>query len=322
MKEIKNYPINLLEVIKARKVISNYLKPTNLIEYPNLSKKIGANIYVKHENHNPTRSFKIRGGINIMHHLKQKDIKEVITFSTGNHGLSIATSAKLLGLNATVVVPNSNNSTKNEMIKDTKATLIEAGKTFEEASKVVEDIVKQNNAYYAHPADEPHLINGVGSEFLEILEDLPNIDAIILPLGGGSEVAAAATVFKSLKPEVEIYAVQAKNSCAAYKSWKEKKIIRSSNTTFAGGFATGIGYKTPFNIYKDKLTDFILLSEDEIYQGIKLAKEYTNNIVEGAGGSTIIAALKLKDKLQGKNVVLQYSGANPTLEELKKSEGY
>jgi len=322
MEHIKNYPINLLEVIKARKIVNSYLKPTNLINYPNLSRDIGVDIYIKHENHNPTRSFKIRGGINLMYHLKQNNIKDVITFSTGNHGLSISTSAKMLGLNATVVVPNGNNITKNNMIKDTGAKLIEGGDTFEDASKVVEEIVKQNDAYYAHPADEPHLINGVGSEFLEILEDLCDIDAIILPLGGGSEVAAATTVFKALKPDIEIYAVQAEQSCAAYKSWKEKKILSSSNTSFAGGFATGIGYETPFNIYKNALSDFVLLSEDEIYKGIKLAKEYTNNIVEGAGASTIMAAIKLKDRLKGKKVVLQYSGANPTLEELKVSEKY
>lgn len=322
MDSIKNYPISLLETIKARKVISNYLKPTNLIAYPNLSREIGANIYVKHENHNPTRSFKIRGGVNLMYHLKQYGIKDVITFSTGNHGLSVATSAKMLGLNATVVVPTGNNPTKNSMIKDTGAKLIEGGATFEDAAKVVEEIVKKSDAYYVHPANEPHLINGVGSEFLEILEDLPNIDAIILPLGGGSEVAAATTVFKSLKPEVEIYAVQAKESSAAYQSWREKRIVLSTNKTFAGGFATGIGYETPFNIYKNSLTDFVLLSEEEIYYSIKFAKEYTNNIVEGAGGSTIMAAIKLKEKLQGKNVVLQYSGANPTLEELRLSEKY
>ena len=322
LQKFKNYPISILEILLARKVVSYHLKPTNLKYYKKLSDMVGGNIYIKHENTNPTNSFKIRGGINIMHHLKKHNINDVITFSTGNHGLSVAASAKIVGINATVVVPNGSNLVKIEKIKELGATLIEGGNNFEEASKVVEKISKENSSYFVHPADEPHLINGVGSEFLEILEDLPSIDAIILPLGGGSEVAAAITVFKAFKPSVKIYAVQAKASKAAYLSWKNGTIQSSENTTFAGGFATGIAYKTPFEIYKDKIDDFILLSEEEIYQGIKIAKEYTNTIIEGAGSSTIIAAIKLKEQLQGKNIVLQYSGANPTKEEIIESENY
>jgi threonine dehydratase len=322
LQTIKNYPVSLLETLQARKVVGHYLKPTNLIHYANLSHHIGADIHIKHENHNPTRSFKIRGGINLMHHLAAHHIHDVITFSTGNHGLSIAASAKMLGIAATVVVPEGNNPVKNAMIEDLGAELVVGGKNFEEASKVVETICQEKESYYAHPANEPHLINGVGSEFLEILEDLPTIDAIILPVGAGSEVAAASIVFKALKPDVKIYAVQAESSQAAYLSWRDKTIRSASNTTFAGGFATGIGYELPFSIYKDSIDTFVLLTEEEIYQGIKYAKHCTKNIVEGAGASTLMAAIKLKDQLQGKKVVCQFSGANPTHEELEKSESF
>jgi threonine dehydratase len=315
----KQYPISIAEALKARKYVYQYLTPTALIRYENLSSLLNAEIFVKHENHNPTGSFKIRGGINLMHHLKDSNVDGVITFSTGNHGLSIAQSATWLGLNATIVVPESNNPAKNRSIKSTGATLIEAGRTFEEASMVVEALVNEHALYYAHPANEPHLINGVGTEFTEVMETLPDLDAIVLPIGAGSEAAAATVVLKSIKPDIQIFAVQAEKSRAAYQSWKSGGIVTSENSTFAGGFATGIAYEIPFGIYKDNLADFILLSEEEVYQGISLAGYYTHNLVEGAGASTIMAAIKLRDQLKGKKVVLQFSGSNASADEIRKA---
>ncbi len=254
-----------------------------------------------------------------MHHLKQSGIKEVVTFSTGNHGYSVATTAAWSGMQATVVVPENTNPTKKENIKLTGANLIEAGSTFEEASKVVEEIVAKTGSYYVHPADEPHLINGVGTEFIEIIETLPDIDTMIVPIGAGSEAAAAVTVLQAINPKIKIYAVQAACSSAAHDSWKSGTIQKKSNTSFAGGFATGTGYQTPFTIYKDALEDFILLSEEEIYAGIALAAHYTKSYLEGAGGATIMAALRLQKELCGKRVVLQYSGCNASTEEIQKA---
>ena len=306
----KNYPISYLEVLKAREHVYGFLTPTQLTGYENLSSTLGADIFVKHEDHNPTGSFKIRGGVNLLQHLKQSGIKGVITFSTGNHGLSIAQAAAWLGIKATVAVPVGNNPVKNRAIKATGATLIEAGKSFEEASSVVDELAEKENLYYAHPANEPHLINGVGSEFFEIIEKLPDLDAVVLPIGAGSEAAAAITVLKTVNPAIDIFAVQAEASNAANRSWKGGKIVSSINTTFAGGFATGTAYEVPFQIYRDQLADFVLLSEEEIYQGIALAGYYTHSFIEGAGAASIMAAIKLKEKLKGKKVVLQFSGCN------------
>jgi threonine dehydratase len=319
--EIKEYPVSLAEVIKAKQAVYDHLIPTPLTRYEGLSSLLNADIYIKHENHNPTGTFKIRGGVNLMHHLKSACIEGVITFSTGNHGLSVATSASLFGINATIVVPENNNVSKNRKIRGTGAELIEAGKNFEEASRVVEEIVKERNLYYVHPANESHLINGVGTEFLETFEKQPDIDAFIIPIGAGSEAAAAVTVLKAINPNIKIYAVQAESSPAAYLSWKSGVIKSAENTTFAGGCATGVGYEKPFGIYKDHLEDFVLLSEDEIYQGIAMAGYYTQNLVEGAGGSTIAAAIKLKEKLKGQKVVLQFSGCNESPEVIQKAYG-
>ena len=319
MDELKNYPISIIEIIRANNVISKYLKPSQLIRYESLSKLIGCNIYVKHENQNLTGSFKIRGGINVMSHIKEKGIKGVITFSTGNHGLSVSTAANLFDIPAIVVVPKGANEAKIQLIKNAGAEVIEAGQNFDEAALVVDEISKSKGYYYVHPANEPHLVNGVGTEFVEIVNQLAEVDAIILPLGGGSEVASAVVALKALKPEAQIYAVQAELSCAAYQSFKQKKIVTRENKTFAGGFATGTAYETTFEIYKDSLTDFVLLSEEEIMNGIALAAFHTRNLVEGAGSSTIMAALKLKEQLKGKNVVLQFSGANASVDEIRKA---
>ncbi len=322
MDALKEYPISLAEAIRARGIVQGFMKPTQLLYYEGLSELIGAKIFVKHENHNPTGTFKIRGGINLMSHLKNRSTKGVITFSTGNHGLSVAASAQWFGLKAVVVVPENNNPAKNRKIIEAGAELIEAGKTFEEASLTVEKLCQERGLYYVHPADEPLLINGVGTEFLEIIEDLPDIDVMFVPLGGGSEAAAAITVLKTIRPAIDVIAVQAKNSSAACQSWKSKTICMAENTTFAGGFATGKAYETTFNIYRDGLTDFHLLSEEEIYTGMAMAYHYTHNLAEGAGGSTLMAAYNLREQLQGRTVVLQMSGCNASPEEIETMLSY
>jgi threonine dehydratase len=208
---------------------------------------------------------------------------------------------------------------KNRAIKESGAELIEAGSTFEEAAATVEQLCQERELYYAHPADEPHLINGVGTGFLEIIEDLPDIDVMIVPLGAGSEAAAAITTLRALRSDVRIVAVQADSSPAAYNSWMEKRICSAQNKTFAGGFATGKAYEIPFAIYKSGLDDFVVLTEKEIYESIGMAFYYTHNLAEGAGASTTGAAFKLKDYLRGKKVVLQMSGCNASPDEISKA---
>lgn len=278
MQNLKDYPISLAEVIRASTIVADYMSPSQMINYPVLSKLLGMNIWVKHENQNITGSFKIRGGLNLLSNVQQKGLAGVVTFSTGNHGLSVATAAMLHRLPAVVVVPEGANPVKTTLIREAGAQVIEAGKHFDEAALVVDAIACERGYYNVHPANEPHLINGVGTGFLEVFRSLPEIDAIVLPLGGGSEVAAAVVTLKALKPEVEIYAVQAELSCAAYKSWLTGKICESDNNTFAGGFATGTAYDTTFALYRDHLTDFVLLNEQEIMKGIALAAYHTHNL--------------------------------------------
>ncbi len=312
-----NEPISLAHVLGAREIIRTHLSPTPLRQYPSLDRHIGARVYVKHENHNPTGTFKIRGGINLMHHLAIQGVSGVTTYSTGNHGTSVAASARLFGLTATVVVPEGSNPLKVQAIKDAGAELIEHGKDFEASGQKVAQLVEERGLYFVHPANEPHLINGVGTEFLEILEMVPDLDVMIVPIGAGSEVSAAITVLKQIRPEIEIVGTQAEASRAAYLSWKAGEIVTAPNTTFAGGVATGTAYAVPFALYKDALADFVLLSEAELYEGIALAAHHTRNLTEGAGSACLRAAFKIRDHLAGKKVAIQMSGGNASGVELQ-----
>lgn len=309
--------ISLAQTMGAREIIRIHLSPTPLRQYPSLNRHIGAQVYVKHENHNPTGTFKIRGGINLMHHLVRSGRKGVITYSTGNHGASVAASARMFGMNAVVVVPLASNPLKVQAIRDAGAELIEHGKDFEEAGRKVGQLVEERGLYFVHPANEPHLINGVGTEFLEIIEKVPDLDVMIVPLGAGSEASAAISVLKKIRPEIQIIAVQTEASQAAYRSWKAGEIVSAPNATFAGGVATGTAYDIPFSLYKTALADFILLTEEELYQGIALAAYHTRNLTEGAGSACLRAAFKIRDQLSGKKVALQMSGGNASGVELQ-----
>lgn len=312
------------DIIAARKVVARFLKQTPLIYYPELSERLGFQAYIKHENHHPTGSFKVRGGLNFMHHLPQAQReKGVLTATRGNHGQSIAYAATQFGVNATVVVPYGNNPEKNSAMRAFGAELIEHGNDFDEALALCETLQAERGLYYVHPCMEPGLFHGVGTYSLEIFESLPNVDAIIVPIGGGSGCCGAITVAKAINPKVKIIGVQAENAPAIYRSWKTGRCVETDSCdTIADGLATRVPFSLPFSIIKKGIHDMVLLSEEELKEGIRLALRWTHNLAEGAGASPIAAAHKLTDTLAGKHVVMVMSGGNLDTETLKKVLGY
>ena len=306
-------------IIAARRVVAQFLKPSPLIHYPELSEKLGFHAYVKHENHNPTGSFKVRGGLNFMHHLPQTQReKGVITATRGNHGQSIAYAAAQFGVNATVVVPHGNNPEKNSAMRAFGAELIEHGVDFDEARELCETLQAARGLYYVHPCLEPALFHGVGTYSLEIFESLPNVDTIIAPIGGGSGSCGAITVAKAINPNTKVIGVQAENAPAVYLSWKAGRLIETDScNTVADGVATRVPFSLPFSIIKDGIHDIVLLSEAELQEGIRLALRWTHNLAEGAGAAPLAAAHKLADTLAGQHVVMVMSGANLDTETLK-----
>lgn len=306
------------DVLDARRVITPYLTRTPLYHYPALSELLGCQAYVKHENHQPIGVFKVRGGINLLSRLSDQDKKRgVITASTGNHGQSIAYAAKLFGVRAIVAMPKGANPDKVDAMRRMGAEVLFHGKDFDQAREYVEDLAKKEGYRHIHAANEPHLIAGVGTMALEILEDLPGVEMIIVPVGGGSEASGISIVTKALSPKTEVIGVQSEAAPAAYLSWKAGTPQSTDYMrTFADGLATRRGFELTVKIMHQHLNDFVLVSDEEIRRAIIWMLKGTHNLVEPAGAAPLAAALKLRARLQGRKIALILSGANITVESL------
>lgn len=310
--------LSLADVEDARHVVYQHMRPTPLIHYPLLSQELGVQAYIKHENHTPIGAFKIRGGINLMAHLARQKVPGVITATRGNHGQSVAVAAHWYDIPATVVVPEGNNPEKNALMRAQGAQLIEHGKDFDEARSLVEQLQHERGLYYVHPANEPLLITGVGTYWLEVCEDLPDLDVALVPVGGGSGICAAITVLKALRPTVRIIGVQAENAPAVYQSWKNRTLCETASAnTFADGLATRVAFELPFQIMQEGVDDMVLVSEAELRQAIMRLLRTTHNVAEGAGAASVAAAWKIRSALQGKKVVMVLSGGNIDLTTLR-----
>ncbi|MGH9341300.1 MAG: threonine dehydratase [Acidobacteriota bacterium] len=304
--------VNLAEILKARKVVYRHLRPTPLTSHPLLSRLLGCEAYVKHENHNPTGSFKIRGGLNLISSLSQTEKERgVITATRGNHGQSIALASNLYGVRCLIAVPHGNNPEKNAAMEAYGARLLVHGRDFDEAREKVEEVQKQEGMRYIHSANEPMLIHGVGTYGLEILEDLPDADLIFVPLGGGSGISGVLTVARALAPSAKVIGVQAEKAPAVYLSWKKGEHITTDTAdTLADGLATRVPFELTFSIIKRLVDDIVTVSEQELEQAIYQLFCTTHNIAEGAGAASTAAALKMRARLGGKKVVLVFSGQN------------
>lgn len=314
------YRPRLLDVFEARKRIKPYLLKTPLLHYPLLSDELGSKIYVKHENHLPTGAFKIRGGINLISQLSSEEREMgVITASTGNHGQSIALASKIFGVNAIVCVQKDANPDKVEAIRSFGAKIVQDGRDFDDARINAERLAKKHGYRYIHSGNEPLLISGAGTIALEILEDTPDLDVVICPVGAGTMASGVSTVYKSVRPETRIIAVQSENAPSVFRSWKSGELESTESAiTIADGLATRQAFKLPVEILRDLIDDFVLVNDDEIMEAIRLYVVKTHNLAEGAGAATLAAAKKMKDELEGKKVAVILSGGNLTVEMLRE----
>jgi len=300
------------DILRAKNRIAPYLDKTPLLEYPLLSEFLGFEAHVKHENYMPTGAFKIRGGINLISQLSPEERERgVITASTGNHGQSIALASKMFGVKAVVCVQEGANPVKVGGIRSYGAEIIKEGKDFDEARENAERLSKKEGYRYIHSANEPLLIAGVGTIGLEILEDLPDLDVVIAPVGAGSQVAGMCTCFKTAAPDVEVIAVQSAHAPSVQMSWKSGKMESTeSANTMADGLATRQAFELPVSIMRGLLDDFILVTDDEIEEAIRVYVDKAHTIAEGAGAASLAAGIKIKDRLEGKKVALILSGGN------------
>src|SRR5215210_7947409 len=234
------------DVLSAQHRIRPYLARTPLHSYPALDELIGTEVYVKHENYQPVGAFKVRGGINLISQLLPEERERgVIAASTGNHGQSVAFAAQLFGVTARIVVPERANAGKVAAMQGMGAEVIVHGDGFDAARLHCEALAKQHGYRYIHSGDEPLLIAGVATETLEMLEDQPDLEVLLVPIGGGSGAAGACIAAHGVSRAIRVIGVQSDAAPAAYRSWRARALIAAPSNTFAEGLSTGTSFALP-----------------------------------------------------------------------------
>jgi threonine dehydratase len=308
------------DVLAAQNRISPYLKPTPLLSYPAINNLVGTEVLIKHENCQPVGAFKVRGGINLVSQLSNEEKERgVICASTGNHGQSIAYSSRIFGVKVIVVMPEDSNRGKVAAMRALGAEIIFQGTTFDEARLHCEGLAKEHGYRYIHSGNEPHLIAGVATETLELLQEEQTIQTIIVPVGGGSGAAGTCIVAKAINPNIDVIAVQSEASPAAHDSWKQGKLVQRPNRTSVEGLSTGTAFELPQRILMEHLDDFILVSEQDIMKATIWMIELAHTLVEGAGAAPLAAAHKIRKRLKDRKVGLICSGGNLSIEKLRKA---
>jgi threonine dehydratase len=302
---------DLADVLAARQRIAPYLRPTPLYPYPALDALTGAQVWVKHENHQPVGAFKVRGGVNLVSQLTTGEkARGVIAASTGNHGQSVAYAANLFGVKAVICMPERANPVKVESMQALGAEVVFQGRDFDEAREHCERLAAEHGYRYIHSGDEPLLIAGVATYALEILETRPDVEAIVAPVGGGSGAAGVCVVAKAVRPSIEVIGVQSEAAPAAYRSWQAGELLEDKNSTFAEGLATRTAFELPQRILQESLDDFVLVSEDALKAATRLMIEKTRNLVEPAGAAALAAVLAAPERFNGRKVAIVCSGGN------------
>ncbi|MEM1629068.1 MAG: threonine/serine dehydratase [Desulfurococcaceae archaeon] len=303
---------SLRDVYLARRRIARFIRRTPLIYSKRFSKILGCDVYLKLENMQVTRAFKVRGGVNYV--LSKEDEARrhgLITASTGNHAQSIAYAGSLVGARVVIVMPHNVPEIKVNAVKELGAEIVFHGDIFDEALDYAMELSRKQGLLFVHSVNEPLLYPGVGTMHLEVVEDLPDVDIVINPIGGGSGASSAVVVYKTIDPGISVIGVQAEGAPSMYMSLMEKKPVSTGYAkTIAEGLAVSRTYEYPFNILRDRINDVVLVNDNEILRAVKLLVELEGQVTEPAGAASVAAAFKLKDRLQNKNVVLMITGGN------------
>jgi threonine dehydratase len=309
---MSGWPVpDLDDVLAARQRIAPYLRPTPLYRYPALDALAGAQVWVKHENHQPVGAFKVRGGVNLVSQLSEDERRRgVIAASTGNHGQSVAYAADLFGVRAVICMPEEANPVKVESMRALGAEVVFWGADFDEAREHCEALAIEQQYRYIHSGNEPALVAGVATYTLEILQTRPGIEVIVVPIGGGSGAAGACLAAKAIRSSIEVIGVQSEAAPAAYRSWRAGALVEDTTGTFAEGLATRTAFELPQQVLRDLLDDFVLVSEEALRSATRLMIEKTRNLVEPAGAAALAAVLREPGRFEGRRVAIVCSGGN------------
>jgi threonine dehydratase len=305
------------DIVAARDFVGRYLPGTPLVRVEKLSELLGCDYYAKLENLQPVGAFKVRGGVNLVGTASdQEKGAGLASASTGNHGQSIAYAGRLFGAKVIIYAPSEKvNESKMQAMRDLGATVRLHGRDFDETRIEAERVARAEGYRYVHSANEPKLIAGVGTIGLEILDDLPEVDVIIAPAGGGSCASGNCIVAKHLNPRIRIIAAQSEQAPAMWHAWRNRSLDPyPTMETEHEGLATRVPFEMTNKILWELLDDFVLVSDEEINEAIRLLAQDAKQIAEGAGAASLAAAIKLRDQLRGKKVVGILSGGNIPLD--------
>jgi threonine dehydratase len=306
-------PITLADIEAARERLAPFLEPTPLRHYPLLdSTVLGGTLFVKHENMQPTGSFKVRNGLSTITALNENERERgVVGATTGNHGLGLAYAGQCLDVPVTICVPVGNNPEKNAALRAYGATVVEEGRDYDEAVTVSKRLVTERGLTLAHSTNNVNVLTGAGTMTLEIVEQSESLDVLIIAIGGGSQAVGAITVAKALRPELQIIGVQAAGAATIHDSWHAKEPRQGARAdTFAEGVATRTTYELTFPTLLDGLADFVTVTDAEIAAAVRVILSTTHHLVEGAGAMGVAAAIKLRERLVGNRVGVVFCGGN------------
>jgi threonine dehydratase len=308
------WPITFQDVLAARERLAPFLSPTPLRHYPLLDAHVGGgtSLLIKHENHQPVCSFKVRNGLSFVTSLPAAErARGIVTASTGNHGQGVAYASALLGVSATICVPVGNNPEKGAAMRSWGATVVEEGRDYDEAVDAMLRIAREQGRTISHSTNDPSVLAGAATMSLEMLEQSGGLDAIVIAVGGGSQSVGALTVARELAPGLPVYGVQAAGASAIHDSWHAGKPMRTARAdTFAEGVATRQPYAMTYQTLREGLAGFVTVTDAELAEAIRLILKLTHNVVEGAGALGVAASIKLRDQIKGKRVGVIFSGGN------------
>ena len=305
--------INLGDIEEARETIGSLIRRTPLVYSQYFSSLCDGEVYLKLENLQVTNSFKIRGALNKMFHLSTEEMKRgVVTASTGNHAQAIAKGAEELNLPAQIVVPKDTSKVKIDKIREYNVELIFHGDFYDEAEEKAINLAKKNGLTYLSPYNDKMIIAGQGTIGMEILEDLPSVDAVIVPIGGGGLVSGICLAVKGIKSNVRIVGVQSEASPTMYESLKVGRIVDTEmRESIADGLFGGIEKGSiTFKIVQKYVDDLLLVKEKTIEKAVFLLWKKEEQVVEGAGAVSVAAIMENTDFFKGQDVVAVISGGN------------
>jgi threonine dehydratase len=301
------------DILAARARLAPFVPTTPLRNYASLDQAVGSNItvFIKHENHLPTNSFKYRNGLAAMTALTpQERARGVIATTLGNHGQGVAVAARMLGVKATIFVPLRNNPDKNAAIRDFGAELVEVGDDYSQTILAAEHAVAEAGMVFLHSFTNPTVVAGAGTVALEMLEQQPDLDALVLSVGGGSHAVGAILVAQALKPTLKIYGVQSEGAPAVHNSWHAGTIVSARAETFADGIRVTAPAGFGFKVLQEGLSGFVTVSERAIGRALQTYLRCTHNLSEGAGAAGLAGLCELTTELAGKRVGLVLTGSN------------